>query len=362
MRDRLAARLLSEVLGWDGATFADDGLLLQALAHYKYDEYEGYRPGERFLENLAGWLAQLEPGDRSVALSLVLRRLVFISRAELDHLIETVYPDILRPMLIDRVAATIGQPAYRVTAVTASAEYRDLERKTLVLGLADGARLDRLRRASPDLSHEQFYPHPDMGTDSRRAMHEQLARAIGELGLTPPALFRQVVLVDDFAGSGYTLLAQEPDGTWRGKLWRAAGWIDELRTEEIVASDAAVAVLLYIATEQARDVLAERLTMAGLPWTILIAQPLRRSLAVDEPAILDLAKRMLDPAIVDDHLRKSGAPPHLGFGGAALPLVLHHNTPNNSLSLLWADTTERTDSLRRRALFPRRQRHNPERP
>lgn len=28
----------------------------------------------------------------------------------------------------------------------------------------------------------------------------------------------------------------------------------------------------------------------------------------------------------------------LGYGGCALPLVLDHNTPNNSVALLWAET------------------------
>jgi hypothetical protein len=362
MRDDLAARLLAQVLGWDGAAFADTGSRLQALARYKYDEYEGYRAGERFLENLAGWLAQFDPAERPAALRFILDRLVFISRGELDHLIETVYPDLIRPALIRRVAATTGSPAYRVLEITRSVEFRDLERKTLILGLADGARLDRLRRASPELSHEQFYPHPDVGADSSRAMRDQLAAAIKELGLAEPARFRQVFLVDDFAGSGYTLLHREPGGIWLGKLSRAAAWIQGLVAEDIVAPDAAVWVLLYIATEQATEALGAHLGEAGLDWQVLVVQPLRRALAVEDPVVLGLCERYFDPMILDRHLLKGATPPHLGFGGAALPLVLHHNTPNNSLSLLWADTTDRPDSLGRRALFPRRQRHNPDRP
>ena len=47
---------------------------------------------------------------------------------------------------------------------------------------------------------------------------------------------------------------------------------------------------------------------------------------------------------------------------AALPVVLHHNTPNNSISLLWADTTDREDGSKRHALFPRYERHHADRP
>jgi hypothetical protein len=40
-----------------------------------------------------------------------------------------------------------------------------------------------------------------------------------------------------------------------------------------------------------------------------------------------------------------------GFAGGGLPLVLSHNTPNNSIGLLWAD------GPKMRALFPRVARH-----
>jgi len=260
------------------------------------------------------------------------------------------------------VAASTGQQPYRVAEITGSIGFRDLRRKTLILGLADGARLDRLRRASPELSHEQFYLHPEMGLDSRRTMRDQLAAAVQELGLTEPPLFRQVILVDDFAGSGYTLLSRDEDGTWRGKLWKASRWIGDLIRADVVAPDASVWVLLYVASEQAAATLRARLREADLNWDLFVIECLPGSLSVADTEMLSLCERYFDPAIVDRHLTKSDAPLHLGFGGVALPLVLHHNTPNNSISLLWADTTDRPTALGRRALFPRRQRHNPDLP
>ena len=52
----------------------------------------------------------------------------------------------------------------------------------------------------------------------------------------------------------------------------------------------------------------------------------------------------------------------LGYGGCALPLVLAHNTPNNAVALLWAETRgeAREDgqpASAMRPLFRRRQRH-----
>lgn len=66
---------------------------------------------------------------------------------------------------------------------------------------------------------------------------------------------------------------------------------------------------------------------------------------------------MFDPVTVDDS--KGEAP--IGYHDCALPLVLCHNTPNNSVCLLWMDTREIEGSRKLRALFPRYERHHPER-
>lgn len=362
MRDSLAGELLSTVLDWDTATFAAQGRVLQTLARYKYDEYEGFRPGERFIESLAAWLFQFKVAERPTALRFVSQELVFISRAELDHLIETIYPDMIRPALLRDAAPMIGQPDHKVSTIAGSPEFRDLQRRTLILGLADGARLDRLRRASPELSHEQFYPHPELGVSSRESMRTNLSKALELMHLSGPATFRNVLLVEDFAGSGYTLLGQDPEGAWRGKLWKAAGWIQDLKDADLVDAGASVSVLLYLASEMAQHTLDERLTSSGLGWHLDVAQVLRSDMNKVHSEMLGLCEKYFDPASEDEHLAKGGTPPHLGFGGIALPLVLHHNTPNNSIGLLWADTTHLPTSDMRRALFPRRQRHNPDRP
>lgn len=70
----------------------------------------------------------------------------------------------------------------------------------------------------------------------------------------------------------------------------------------------------------------------------------------------------IDPEIQTKHTDVGGVN-HigLGYGGCALPLVLEHNTPNNSVALLWAETDGGSrDGARApamRPLFRRRQRH-----
>ena len=46
--------------------------------------------------------------------------------------------------------------------------------------------------------------------------------------------------------------------------------------------------------------------------------------------------------------------PYLGFDECALPVVLSHNTPNNSLPILWQDAD---DDKQFKGLFPRISRH-----
>ncbi len=55
--------------------------------------------------------------------------------------------------------------------------------------------------------------------------------------------------------------------------------------------------------------------------------------------VIALTQKYYDPILRTEHTDVGGVT-HLGlgYGGCALPLVLEHNTPNNSVALLWAET------------------------
>jgi hypothetical protein len=356
MKDELAESLLAAVMGWEAEQVALQVPALQALASHKYDEYEGFSAGVKFVERLASWLDQFDAAERHIAIDFVLQHLVFVSRAELDHAISLVYPDIIRPTLIRRVASELGVPSYEVARIVGNPAFQALERQTLILGMADGARLDRLRRASPRLSHEQFSLVIEVG-DASLDMRDKLAKALEERHLPGEARFRQIVLVDDFSGSGFTLLRYDK-GVWKGKLPKAAAQICQLQHSGVVAEDVSVVVILYVVTRRALAHLAGHTEEAGVNWEVVPTQILEDGLRVTDPAMVRLCKAYYDPALDDEH---KGSP-ILGFRDVALPLVLSHNTPNDSIALLWGDTSQREDSLRRRALFPRYERHHPDRP
>jgi hypothetical protein len=358
MKDDLAEELLGKIMGWQGPELANYGPALQALAEYKYDEYGTFRPGEHFLESLARWLAQLATlEERRTAFEFVMKRLVFISDAEIEHAIELVYRDIVRPLVRGRVAATRQLAPHLVRKLTADPLFKSLQRRLLILGLSDGARLDRLRRASPELSHEQFALVPTPSEQQVKKMCGKLEKALKELELPGEAKFNHVLLIDDFTGSGFTMIREDADG-FGGKLVDVKKNLDALANVGLLDANTGVTVITYVASEAAERVIVDHLQRAGIPWTFRMIQRIPDASRVVDPAMEALCRKYYDSALEDEH--KGNA--MFGYKDCRLPLVLTHNTPNNSICLLWIDTSEMPGTLRRHALFPRYERHSANRP
>src|SRR4051812_23567153 len=92
-------------MNWSDAEKAAQRAFLQDLARYKYDEYQQYAPGRRFIESLALWLRQFQTEtDRRAAYEFVRKRLIFISTAEMRYLVDLSFAAAIRPLLIARAA------------------------------------------------------------------------------------------------------------------------------------------------------------------------------------------------------------------------------------------------------------------
>lgn len=363
MKSELAEELLAQLMQWDRTAFQDKVRALEALAIYKYDEYGNFRPGVKFFESLAAWLGQMaDPTERDTALDFVLNNLVFVSDAEMTHLIELVYPNHIEPSLRAVIAERLEIPSHRIAEIVNSQDFVSLRRRSLILGGSDGARLDRLRRSAPVLSHEQFLQSTEPASDIVKPMQEKLVEALQKKQVDlETATFDHVFIVDDFAGSGETMLRTK-DGVPLGKLVKLQRALDRLADDGLVSSGVDVTVIIYVASERARNHLARLMPTVVQPnWRLSVVQELPDSARVDtsNAAFTELTEAYYDEVFTDEH--KGRAP--LGYGDCALPLVLSHNTPNNSASLLWADTSGEEESLlKRRALFPRYERHHRDRP
>lgn len=370
MREALAERLLARVMEWTPEDVARERPILQALAAFKYDEYQQFSPGMRFVESLALWLSQFKKKDeRQIAYDFVRNRLVFCSNAEMSHFVSIAYPDYIRPLLVQRAAETLRISERNIIKIISSLEYRILQRQCLFLGLSDGARIDIFRRNNiPELSHEQIWQTYEMSVEKANDIHAKLITDLENLSGqkldTNNTHFRMVFLLDDFSGSGMTYLRKNDEtGEFEGKISK---FFDQLKKkgsglEKLISiKDLYVGIVIYMASKKS-SLHLERMLNAlfnnhGIRWSIHIIQPLSEEVTLKDSGdgpFLELNDTYFDPEASNHHSQIGGGDFKRGFGQCSLPLVLSHNTPNNSVFLLWADAEEYTT----RGLFPRVSRH-----
>ena len=366
MKDELAEALLAKVMNWGAAEVAAQRALLQDLARYKYDEYQQFAPGQRFIESLALWLRQFQGKHaRTVAYNWVRNRLIFLSAAEINHLVASTFPTVVRPWLLQKAAAETALGVTRVKALAASEAYRLRLRQTLFLGLSDGAHIDQFRRANPALSNEQIWHaydfSPDKAEDFRKKLVKDLEKRLGRAPTDAEARYKAVCLLDDFTASGKTYLRDET-GTPDGKIAKIWGKLKDTSSEFSTFVDqdnVEILIIIYIAAAQAIDYLEVQLPkQLSLPKDVLrVVHRFPANWKVDEPEDQDFLKlvaddRYFDGSVDDEHAEVGGDSMRYGFSNCRLPAVLSHNTPNNSLFLLWAGPEHKV-----RGLFPRISRH-----
>jgi len=361
LRDALAEELLAKVMKWTPEDVARERPDLQALATYKYDDYQQFSPGMRFVESLASWLEQFETiEERNIAFHFLKKRLVYVSPSEMSNLVLTSYPDVIRNFLIEQIAKLKGLPQWQVTRIAESLEFKVLLRQSMFLGLSDGSHVDIFRRGSPALSNEQILRTHEINetraAEMIRSLTVDLKDLLGREPLPNECLFRNVFLLDDFSGSGKSYIRRS-NAVYKGKIAKFfydTCCSDGKKTKLIDPEKVHVYLLLYIATPQALDylkVLGPEL-FKEIPFDIGIVHILSHSTRLNEEkdsAFIILLKKYYDKGIeTDSYLIGKHEKPYLGFDECSLPLVLNHNTPNNSVTLLWFD-----ENRKYRGLFPR---------
>ena len=356
---------LSLLLGWDNETARVEFAWLRLMSRMKYDDYQEFLAGNRFIESLADWLQQFRAHEREHAYRFIRSRLVFFSAGEMRHLVELFYPDTVERLLLAHAAQLAGIPRYQVWANRDASElYRKLLRKSIFIELSDGARIDVFRRANEGrISNEQVVTAPRINKAKWDEMLRELRKDLAESN----ARFAFIFLVDDFTGSGTTLLRKE-DEQWKGKLQKC--WDD---LEDVLSThfepDWTMVVHHYVATSQAATAINERDSLkrsesetgkwferVELTWGTVLP-PGFKVMPADEPEFARLVATYYDDSIETRHMKVGGEDGRWGFGACGLPLVLEQNTPNNSIALLWAETSGGTDTHAMRPLFRRRQRH-----
>ena len=339
------------------ADFPDQLGILRRLATYKYDDYQQYAPGRQFIECLALWLDQFHDSDeRRNALRFVLERLIYISEIEMRHLVSLMARDRVPKVLQRQVAQQLALPVYRVAAVRGKRGFHRALRASLFLGMSDGARIDQFRRNSEGLSNEQFAMNYELSEPRAKKMVCELKTDLND----ESAGFKYVFLVDDFAGSGKTILHRDGSKPLDGRLVR---FVRDTLPHLSEGPCPKIFITLYLATEQAATHLQSLIsTYPSPPWSgdnvpqVITVMTLgdharlchdRKIGEYETDHLFDiLLHKYYDPSVEDEH---KGEVLH-GYSDCGLPLVLSHNTPNNSVYLLWEQ--EKTQPL-----FPRFERH-----
>ncbi|HTF28594.1 MAG TPA: hypothetical protein VK625_07100 [Flavitalea sp.] len=341
----------------------------QTMAKYKYDDYQQFSTGMRFIERFALWLKYFTNTDRVIALDFIRKKLIYVSHAEMNLLVSSAFPDVLRNYFIADVAKDLGVEEYEVAKVVSSANYKKLIRQSLFCGMSDGARIEIFRRANTGIiSHEQIYQTYELSDDRAGKMKEELGSDLADILESEnideaDKKFKRVFLLDDFSASGTSYLKYNTEkDVLKGKI---AALYNSLFKNAVLADvfdleNLKVYVVIYLCTQQAKDQIESNFSQlqkehGNKPELIClhIIPNTDKLNSITDSDILSLCKndRYYDAKELED--KHTGKDVKLGFGNCALPLVLAHNTPNNSVPLLWSYDT----SIKFKGLFPRIPRH-----
>lgn len=371
MKAQLSKRLLAELMAWDDTRATEEFAWLRTVVEYKYDHYQGYNPGSRFLVNLLSWLAQFDVADRESAYAMVRHRLIFISQREMFHLVGLTLPRLHRDNR-RAVADLLGLPLCLTWGhVDAEKRVSEMNRRTVFIGLSDGARTDVLRRLNEGvISNEQIVAATEISTKKWDKILNELSLRLKKENLSSTeAKFERICLVDDFTASGSSLIRKDNVGAWKGKVPTfISQMIEDKRFGKHVTEDCIVQIHHYIGTDKSRSMIdgllkeyQEELNRQSIQikFNATYSMVLNQSIVINdnsEPSLVGVLKKYYGHTCQDEH---TGEDIWFGYKQCGLPLVLDHNTPNNSVALLWAASVRPTEEKNHvmKPLFPRKKRH-----
>ena len=380
MNSNLANQLLASIMKWEAQTLASERAALEFMGSMKYDAYDRYMPGMRFMSSLVQWLNDIEEEDRDEAYKFIKEKLVFISSTQMNYLVDLLYDSKIRPILLDMATTETDMPSYKRSSQVVRNRFEIEKRSALVVGLSDGAHTDILRR-SAGFNNEQVLTNYYPDGKKLKDMLDELRKDEKLKGIEKP-YFRRIFLIDDFTASGKSFIRyDESDGEYHGKLKKI---INELCTKNKKNNEGKVDIkhmsylldplqekiqidiLFCIATEKARTNIKSNLDdyLKSVGWqdkvefNIYIVQLLEDKLSNDIKTdndlvkVLEKDKHFVEECVISKSYKVGkNDNPWLGFDECALPVVLAHNTPNNSLPIIWQDAE------RFHGLFPRISRH-----
>lgn len=377
MNDSLAVSLLAKVTKWDDKRLSKELPKLSFMARTKYDSYSQFDPGFRFMSSFAQWMSQFDKEDVETIYSAFNKHLTFISTEQIKYLVDLMYSSKIKPFIRDLSASRAELSRYQLNKIENSQEYKIQKRLSLVVGLSDGSHIDILRRTA-GFSNEQVLPMYYPNQEKLQDMYDELHKDSLLKG-TNRNLFESLFLVDDFTASG-TSFARKEDEKFKGKIIKilkglkpsdadSEGEADDESKELsdlFVKEKIKVNALFCVATEEAIENISREvgnfLSDNGMNDLIefrVDCVQLIKSEEIDliknHPGLKSVLKKDKyydwTEILTDSYRKGKHDEPYWGFNECGLLLVLSHNTPNNTMPVIWEDTSKF------RGLFPRISRH-----
>lgn len=379
MNSNLASRLLTSVMEWNAIGLTSERPILEFMGSMKYDAYDRYMPGTRFMSSLVQWLNQFDEEDRSIVLDFIKKNLIFISSTQMNYLVDLLYDSNIRPILQRKATTNAKKPSYMLCNKEVQKQFDIEKRSALIIGLSDGAHTDILRR-SAGFNNEQVLTNYYPDSKKMEELLDKLTTDLKKKGCNSK-YFRSIFLIDDFTASGKSFVRyDEKEKEYKGKLIKI---IDELCKEpeekdkfkhlsallDPEQTNIYIYIMFCMATEKAKtniekglkDYKLSRSFKKNVIFEIYPVQMLENDITNDitgNEALMKVLKKTkyLNKGVKNnvDYQVGQCKHPYLGFDECALPVVLSHNTPNNSLPILWQDTDDDNEF---RGLFPRISRH-----
>jgi len=376
MRGAFWLRVLADIMQWTDDQAQVEYAWINLMALYKYDSYRDYQAGMRFVESLSNWLQQFEVTERHFAYEFIKHNLVYIGTPEMERMVKQFFYKFVYKKLLNVTASKLCIPGHTILTNSAAKRYLEiLQRRTLFMGLSDGARLDVLRRANIGrISNEQVVIATQIDEFKWKSLLKDLKKDLTTLGAEEnDKQFCIVYLIDDFMGTGLSFLRKDNE-RWTGKLIKFLDSIHSSETKKIFSDEFEICVHHFIGTKQSEYDINQRYNevknelkakygniTVSFSYSMIFPESNKISDTTEEgKKFLELCKKYYNPNIESEHTGVGGGSIECGFGGCALPLILEHNCPNNSVPLLWAEIEKDEGNVfqEMRPLFRRRQRHS----
>lgn len=361
MKYELAEEILKKAMThWNAADKNRETQDIQIISELKYDDYQQFTHGMRYVESLALWLRQFDTiEDKICAYDLVKNKLIFVSVEEMRQLVTYAYPLKMHGYIMEKTREFCKTKL--VNGVTARKEVYDFfRRSSLFLGLSDGSHMDYFRRQNQELSNEQICVYYDFSKskaeDMRNSLMEEdlVQNFCNRFNIQEQCDFTKFFLLDDFSGSGRSFIRKEGK-SWHGKINK---FYKRLKEVEFKIELIDIHLVLYVATQTSLDYIQANLNEFVKehklkPITVETIQLVNPIDWENNGELKQLLKKNYDKyagkenkTFVDKHFEKgSGKEYYLGFADGSLPLILYHNTPNNSLPVLWFSWNEDAEAL-----------------